>query len=281
MAKSLKAGEVMNLDIDVKKIFKTYEIDDEKYLYNCISAIELVNQTNSLYNIVNEICDILYDNQDYSLVEEIRNKSYDKIFGTFCSNKYITNVIALIGLAKNEVLEMKDTVHNILFYGSNGMRVRQMVFLSFIVNEKILDVDGFRFQYIVGKADCANILIHITKTAHLENFSDILQLSNIGIKDKWGISDICYECESWILSEEIIDCLESTSRILGFRSFFDIRRGADCTTDILKFVFGIFENEQDIDYSKLEENTSLQRKIKEKLVGGKRFHSGIGKIKTL
>ena len=108
-----------------------------------------------------------------------------------------------------------------------------------------------------------------------------MQLSNIVIKDKWGISDICYECESWILSEEIIDCLSSASRILGFRSFFEIRRGTDCTTDILKFVFGIFENEQDIDYSKLEENTSLQRKIKEKLVSGKQFYSGIGMIKKL
>lgn len=279
MAKSLKAGEVMNLDIDVEKIFKTYEIDDENYLYNCISAIELVKQNNSLYNIVNEICDVLDDNQDYGLVEEIRNKSYDKMFGTFCGNKYITNVITLIGLAKNEVLEMKDTVHNILVYGSDGMRVRQMVFLSFIVNDKILDVDGFRFQYTVGKADGANILIHITKTAHLDKFSDILNLANARIKDKWGISDICYECESWILSEEIMDCLPSASRILCFRNLFEISKGVDCITDILKFVFGVFENEKAIDYLKLEENTSLQRKIKEKLVSGKQFYSGIGKIK--
>lgn len=200
------------------------------------------------------------------------------MFGEFARNHFLTNLVALIGLAGNERCEEKELVHNILLYGNSGMRVRQMVFLSHIVNDRLIVADGFRFQYVTGKTN-ANVLVHIAKDAYLPDFPEVISKATLEIKVRWNLDTIVYECESWMLSKEINDCLPVNSRILQFRDNFDICRGTNCTTDILKYVFGVSEIVENVDYSELAVKTSLQKNIKEKLMSGKEFHFGIGKLK--
>lgn len=268
----------MNTNINIEKIFKTYGIEDATYLQNCQSALELVENNIELYNVIESVYSDLYDHCDYYLIEKIRLKSYEELFGIFAHNHFLTNLIALMGLSRSSDFGMKETISNILFWGSKGMRIRQMVFLSYIITDRIIEIDGFRFQYIEGKGS-TNILIHITKQAYLPNFLETISKASNEIAIKWKIDFINYECESWMLSEEICDCLPGSSRILAFQKVFNISNGAECTTDILKFVFGIYETTNDINYCNLEENTVLQKKVKEKLLNGRKFYYGIGKLK--
>lgn len=57
---------------------------------------------------------------------------------------------------------------------------------------------------------------------------------------------------------------------------FEVKDGEDCINDILNFVY----NTDDCnDYLNLEENTSLQKLIKQELLNGNKFYLGNGILK--
>lgn len=270
----------MNLDINVEEIFKLYDIQDRIYLENCKKALGLAKEDKELLGLIEKLCADLYDHGDYYVLEEIRGKTYQELFGEFADNQFLTNLVALVGLASNnDGYEEKEIIRNILLYGSDGMRVRQMVFISHIIGSRMLFLEGFRFQYITGKEN-GNILIHISKDADLIDFPKIVEKALEQIKARWNLNLVIFECESWMLSKEIVDCLSVDSRILQFQNNFDICRGTNCNVDILKFVFGISETVKQVDYAELAEDTSLQKNIKQKLLSGNEFYYGVGTLKN-
>ena len=267
----------MVMEQKIVAVFQNYGIEDATYLRNCQEALNLLKNNEALQKMVEWLCDSLYCKCEYETVEKIRATAYDELFGEFSQNRFLTNLVALVGLARNMDCRWKENIHNILFYGRDGMRVRQMVFLSYIITNRMVERDGFRFQYVTGKKD-ANIVLHMTKEARLEMFQDVFLRMAEDLKRKWELTQLQLVCESWMLSAEIADCLPKESHILAFRKHFVISCGPECTVDILKFVFGIYETEQEIAYAELPERTSLQRKVKEKLSNGETFYFGIGRM---
>lgn len=79
-----------------------------------------------------------------------------------------------------------------------------------------------------------------------------------------------------VLSEEISNIVDDNSNIKQFTKLFDIKKGEECTSDILNFVYELKECS---DYHKLPENTSLQKKIKKCLLEDKKFFLGVGLLK--
>ena len=80
-------------------------------------------------------------------------------------------------------------------------------------------------------------------------------------------------CESWLLGASLKDILNEDSRILAFQKRFDIRPSSVPGTDYRKF---IFHRDDCSDYASLPENTSLQKKIKQRLLAGLSIDCGFG-----
>ena len=70
--------------------------------------------------------------------------------------------------------------------------------------------------------------------------------------------------------------LDKSSNISLFHNLFVVEDGENCIDDILNFVYEI--NECD-DYNQLSEKTSLQKKIKERLLKDKKIYLGLGILK--
>lgn len=83
-------------------------------------------------------------------------------------------------------------------------------------------------------------------------------------------------CESWLLGKNLEEMLPENSRILKFQKRFDIFPSRVPGTDYLKF---IFHRDDCRNYETLPENTSLQRRIKEKLLRGEGIECGFGILK--
>lgn len=58
---------------------------------------------------------------------------------------------------------------------------------------------------------------------------------------------------------------------------FDIKDGENAIKDILNFVYGLQEVNN---FEELQENTRLQKRIKELLLKKTEIHKGIGKLKA-
>lgn len=79
-----------------------------------------------------------------------------------------------------------------------------------------------------------------------------------------------------MLSEEIVQLLDENSNIIKFQELFDIKQDKNGIDDILNFVFSLRECDN---YTKLQEDTTLQKRIKEFLINGGTIYNGYGVLK--
>ena len=70
--------------------------------------------------------------------------------------------------------------------------------------------------------------------------------------------------------------LDKNTNISKFYHLFQVIDGEDCIKDILNFVYNVEKCEN---YKDLPEITTLQRKVKEKLLKNETFYLGIGTLK--
>lgn len=84
-----------------------------------------------------------------------------------------------------------------------------------------------------------------------------------------------FTCDSWLLSPVLGELLPETSKILDFQRRFEIlRRGEE--EDCIEW---LFQSADDVDYEKLPEKTSLQRKVKKVLLEGGSIGTGFGVLR--
>lgn len=289
------------MDINKKEIIealKFYDINDNKYLNNCLECASYIENNKTLLNKVKEIIDILYNKKDYLLAKLWKIKSNQELFGEKY-HPFVTSVIVLLGykihkknIEKYNLNDYQIDIHKKRvkealtydIYERNycGIRISQMLWASYFINLKIIEVGSLQYELVninplTNKQEKC-IKIHIPRNCNLDINSVKLSInkSKYEILKYFKLNNLNYYCESWLLSKNVLNLLNDNSNIKIFSKLFDVVDGKNCINDILNFVYDKLNCE---DYNTLQENTYLQRKIKKELINGVIIKIGIGKLK--
>jgi hypothetical protein len=175
----------------------------------------------------------------------------------------------------SEVLGLNDIYNRNL----DDIRISQMLWGIYIINMKIIEVGRLQYEHYKDEEN-EYIKIHIPEGEKLtyDNVVKSINKSKEYINKYFGISEFNYYCTSWLLSPQIKEMLNKSSNIYKFQTLFIIEEGASCLKDILNFVY---KKEIDYDIKLLDENTTLQKDIKDYLLSNKTINIGIGKLKSL
>ena len=190
---------------------------------------------------------------------------------------------------KNYDLEQREMQKKIIrdvcksdfdIYNIPGMRFSNMECGSRFIRGQIVQIGILQYELKKNYLDGEDVIfIHIPKSNSFtkENIDESLnnkdKVFNFFVVSK----DIKFVTYSWILSPELKSVLKNESNILYFQSKFDVFYVCENKKDFLKFVFNeLFETN---DYSKLKEDTSLQKFLKNKLIRKEKLHIGLGILK--
>lgn len=276
-----------------------YGIKDEEYKKRCLEVVYDINNNEVLKNKVEELFYKLYDRNKEGLSKLWKMKKVSELFGE--CNLFITSVMILLGydihrknMSKYNLSDEQKSIHikrvkntlldDIYIRGYESVRISQMLWASYFINLRIIEVGGFQYELVLEnpitkeKEEC--IKMHVPKGASLkeEDVRSSIRKSTYEIERYFNVKDINYYIESWLLSPEVLALLDDNSNILKFSKLFSIKSMGECTRDILDFVF----NDVYIkDYNLLVCKTSLQVKLKSLLINKKEIHIGIGKLKQL
>ncbi len=276
-----------------------YGIKDEEYKKRCLEVVYDINNNEVLKNKVEELFYKLYDRNKEGLSKLWKMKKVSELFGD--CNLFITSVMILLGcdihrknMSKYNLSDEQKSIHikrvkntlldDIYIRGYESVRMSQMLWASYFINLRIIEVGGFQYELVsenpITKEKEMCIKMHVPKGASL-NEEDVLssiRKSTYEIERYFNVKDVNYYIESWLLSPEVLALLDDNSNILKFSKLFSIKSMGECTRDILDFVF----NDVYIkDYNLLVCKTSLQVKLKSLLINKKEIHIGIGKLKQV
>lgn len=276
-----------------------YGIKDEEYKKRCLEVASDINNNEVLKNKVEELFYKLYDRNKEGLSKFWKMKKVSELFGD--CNLFITSVMILLGcdihrknMSKYNLSDEQKRIHikrvkcalldDIYKRGYESVRISQMLWASYFINLRIIEVGGFQYELVsenpITKEKEMCIKMHVPKGASLKekDVRSSIRKSTYEIERYFNIKDINYYIESWLLSPEVLALLDNNSNILKFSKLFSIKSMGECTRDILDFVF----NDVYIkDYNLLVCKTSLQAKLKSLLINKKEIHIGIGKLKQL
>ncbi len=271
---------------DIREALKFYEIDDKAYYDRCVKCVDYLNKNDLMLKFYIILAPLYNDD----LLEMWKIKSIKEIFE--CDDLWVTNIMLLMGYKLHLInmkkymfdeeqtrihkLRVKECLTNDIWKRKlEGIRFSQLLWGLYFVRIKLIEVG--RLQYGLSNG---NIEIHIYGGSKLnfDEVKDSLKKSKSYIKKYFGIDKYDYFCNSWLLSKEVLKLVDKTSNIAKFQSLFEITKGEECSEDILNFVYGISKID---DYKNLSEETSLQKKIKEELIKGTKFHLGCGKLKEM
>ena len=154
-----------------------------------------------------------------------------------------------------------------------GIRISQMVWGTYFINVKLIEIGRLQYEKCEN-----NIKIHIPAIGKLDidKVIESLKKSRLSIEKYFNIKNYNYYCDSWLLSKQIHGIVNENSNIYKFYELFKIEDGESCVEDILNFVYQLLEID---DYKKLQENTTLQKSIKEYLLKGNDIKIGKGILK--
>lgn len=280
---------------NIEKALTFYNINIEDYKDKCYKCLDDINKNSELKNKINYVLKLLYSNESEQLELLWKESNLDRFLGE-SYNKFIHNMILLSGYKTHDenmnkynfdtyqVLAHKNRVRECLtndIYNRKlkGIRLSQTLWGIYFIKIKLIEVGRLQYEYCNNKKG-KYIKIHIPKGDKLlyNEVLNSIKNSQKEIKKYFNIENYEYYCESWLLSKDIANLLDSNSNIAKFQQLFDIIEGKDAIKDILNFVYGL----QQIDsYYDLPEETSLQSKIKDLLINGKEIHIGIGKLKKI
>ena len=276
-----------------------YGIKDEEYKKRCLEVVYDINNNEVLKNKVEELFYKLYDRNKESLSKLWKAKKVSELFGE--CDLFITSVMILLGydihrknMSKYNLSDEQKSIHikrvknalldDIYIRGYESVRISQMLWASYFINLRIIEVGGFQYELVsenpITKEKEMCIKMHVPKGASLkeEDVRSSIRKSTYEIERYFNVKDINYYIESWLLSPEVLALLDDNSNILKFSKLFSIKSMGECTRDILDFVF----NDVYIkDYNLLVCKTSLQAKLKSLLINKKEIHIGIGKLKQV
>ena len=248
-------------------ILEFYRIDDEKFKTNLFETIELIKKDKKLQLILYLFYYILFIDRT-ELYKDIWNwEISNNLFKN--AGSYMVPVIALLSgceihkknmgkrnFDKEQIEEQIKNIKDCCFldkkrFNIDGIGFRQMVWGSYFINGKIIQVGRLQYEY-----------------------PD--EIPNEVLKYKEG--NYMYITESWLLSNELDDILDKGSNILKFKDKFDIIKQTENNKEFLNFVFQ--EKGEKINFNFLKEDTKLQKELKKYLVNNKKLHIGLGVLKN-
>ena len=272
---------------EIKQALQFYDIEDKEYLNKCYECLDSIN-TEEQINRVKEVYAILYYDETNKIQQLWKIDCKEDIFGDNC-HPYITSILVLLGhnvylsnIKKIKFDKEQISIHkkrikecltrDIYERKLDGISIRQMLWASYFINAKIIEVGRLQFDFNMynplseEKENCIKIHIPKSDSLSIEEVKQCINDSKTLVKKYFNLENPNYYCKSWLLSRQIRDMLDSNSNIIKFQNIFDIEEAEECTKDILNFVFNA---KQCNNYKNLREDTSLQRKIKQHLIDGK------------
>lgn len=106
----------------------------------------------------------------------------------------------------------------------------------------------------------------LSREACMASYRRVLEL----VKDHYPERSFkAFSCHSWMMSPELREVMKPTSKVLDFQSFYLRHPVPTRGTGVLNFVFYMKGYN---DYTKLPEDTSLQRALKERYLAGGRLN---------
>lgn len=269
---------------------------DKKYKERLYECARIINSNEEFNKKFFEIYDILFlDNSErYRDFQNCDGQTIDDFFVKGI-DPFVTNLILILGFEVHDKnMKYFDLDENVVKRHKASIRYLYVECMEIKKNESIsvgLMLWGVyytridlvyvgRLQYQKYKVDGNKCIvkIHIPRDGKL-NFDDVVKSINdskFELKKFYGNYEFEYSCNSWLLSNQVYEIIDKDSNIARFRNLFDVQDRENCLEDILYFVFnsGLVS-----DYTVLQENTSLQRRIKQSLINGQVFYLGEGTLK--
>lgn len=268
-----------------------YRIENNDYRNRCYKCAEDINSINDFNNKAEEVYNIIYNNKPVEIETLWERQNMVELFGKHY-NPFVTSVLALLGYRIHDKnmedknfnnlqrelhkKRVKETLTNDIYIRKlDGIRISQMIWAAYFINTKLIEVG--RLQYESYKD---YIRIHIPSGSKLEQEQVINSIkdSKKEIRKYFNLENIEYYCDSWLLSNQVNSIINKTSNIAKFYKLFEVKDGPDATKDILNFVFNVQECDN---YNELQENTSLQKILKQQLIEKRKFKIGCGKMKDI
>lgn len=279
--------------IKIDEAFAFYNID-KIYKEKCYRCAEEIKRNDNYKKSFNDVYKILYCS-DFSKIEKLwQIKDVNELFVNNI-NPFVTNLMIISGyeahknnmnkyrfdieqveIHKNRV---KECFENDLIYRKyNSVRISQMLWAVYFIKVRIIEIGRLQFEYEDTENNVSIVKIHIPrgKKLNLIEVKDLIKKSETELKRIFKLDKTKYICNSWLLSNQIYSILDKNSNISLFHNLFDIKDGEDCINDIMNFVYGVNVCN---DYNTLSENTTLQRRIKKKILKGEKFYLGFGVLK--
>lgn len=153
-----------------------------------------------------------------------------------------------------------------------------MLWAIYFIRIKLIETGRLQYEYLNTINGVAQIKIHIPAGNKLDTklVIESIKKSKQLLSIIFNIKNMEYLCDSWLLSNQLNEIIDCDSNIHKFYELFDVIDGDNCINDILNFVYLLRECK---DYNILQENTNLQKLIKQNLLNNKIFKLGIGKLK--
>lgn len=275
--------------VDIDMAFKYYQINDINYKNRCYKCIEDINTIEDFNIKTEEIYNILYNDKTFKIDTLWKRQNIIELFGEQY-NPFVTSVLVLLGyklheknmIDKNysniqkEIYRRRVTealTNDIYVRELESIRISQMIWAAYFINTKLIEVGRLQYE------KCENhIKIHIPsgEKLEIEKVFNSIKESKLEIEKYFDLRNAEYRCDSWLLSNQINDIIDSNSNIAKFYNLFKVQDGPDAKKDILNFVFNMQECD---DYNNLLEDTSLQRLLKKQLLENKSIKIGWGKLK--
>ncbi len=115
------------------------------------------------------------------------------------------------------------------------------------------------------------IYLHIPSDADMDKskLRDSYEQAKLFLKKYFpAYQDVPMRCESWLMSPALPQLLPKTSGIIRFQQNFKVDETYPGENDYAEWVYNIEGDVTGMDMTKLPENTSLQRSMKQYLLGG-------------
>ena len=287
------------------KVLEYYNLEDENFKNKYLETIDMINE-NIYLKILSYLWHYILYVDRTELYKDVWNwNKTDKLFQN--AGNYMIPVIVLLSGNEIHLKNMKDRkfdqeqikeqIKNInqcctmdkQRFNIDGIRFSQMVWGSYFMNGRIIQVGRLQYEFdkevpinVKKYKDGDYIYIHIPEgnKLNIEEVENSIYESREKIKKFYpeiDISKLQYYTNTWLLSNELDTVLDENSNIIKFKNKFDVIDQVENIGDFLNFVFR--ENDCNIKYENLKEETILQNKLKKYILEGKKLHIGLGILK--
>ena len=202
----------------------------------------------------------------YEMLDVVCNYSYSKYKEMGISDVIFIATMKFI----TRFLEWHKEYHNEYRFTQGAWFPRQLSCIEFRVG-------ALEYEFMDGAAK--EIAMHIPSDAKFERATVLDSLKEFAVfRDsffpEW--KGVPFTCDTWMLAPAMEELLNETSNVLAYKRMF---RLDEIDTEATWFMGFIFPGHANDSIETLPEGTSLQRKIKEMLLSGKKIGVAKGHLK--